>query len=96
MNTMKFIMLFTLLLPLYAFQGEPKLCMNCKYFKKFFLQENRFGKCALFPRETKGNDYLVDGKTNPQTDYYCSTARLSDSMCGVDGYFFVKRNTIIC
>lgn len=89
-------MLLSLLLPMYAFQGEPqKLCMNCKHFKKSFLQENRFGKCSLFPRETNGNDYLVDGTKSKMDYYYCSTARISEDMCGLDGYFFAKKNKII-
>ena len=90
---MKFILLFTLMLPLYAFQGEPlKICIHCKHFTKEFFNSNSFGKCKLFPRETNINIYLVDGKSNPSTDYhYCSTARMSDDMCGIDGYFFAKK-----
>jgi len=92
-NTMKLIIFFSLMLPIIAFQGEPqKLCIHCKHFTKEFFDSNSFGKCKLFPRETNSNVYLVDGKTNPGTDYsYCSTARMSDDMCGIDGYFFVKK-----
>jgi len=87
------MVLLTLILPLYAFQGEPqKISKNCKYFTKDFFTSNTFGKCKLFPRETDGNYYLVDGKTKPGTDYYyCSTARESDDMCGKEGFFFQKK-----
>jgi len=86
-------MLFSLILPLYAFQGEPlKICKNCKHFTKEFFNSNTFGKCKLFPIETDSNSYLVDGKTKPGTDYYyCSTARGSDDMCGQEGFFFQKK-----
>ena len=87
------MILFSLLLPLYAFQGEPqKICIHCKHFKKDFFTSNTYGKCKLFPRETNSNYYLVDGKSNPVKDYhYCSTARISDDMCGIEGYFFEKK-----
>ena len=87
---MKIIIILTLLLPLYAFQGEPqKLCIHCKHFTKDFFTSNPFGKCKSFPRETNSNFYLVDGKYNTRKDYdYCSTARMSDDMCGIEGFFF--------
>jgi hypothetical protein len=90
---MKLILMLSLLLPLYAFQGEPqKLCIHCKHFTKDFFNSNTFGKCKSFPKETDSNYYLVDGKPNPQIDlYYCSTARMSDDMCGTEGYFFEKK-----
>jgi hypothetical protein len=78
---------------MFAFQGEPqKLCIHCKHYTKDFLQEKRFGKCKLFPREIKNINYLVDGsKPDPQKNHYCSTARDSDDMCGIEGFFFEKK-----
>jgi len=93
-NIMKRIMIFFyLMLPIIAFQGEPqKLCINCKHFTKEFFNTNKYGKCKSFTKVTDSNVYLVDGKSNPHTDYfYCSTARDSDDMCGIEGYFFEKK-----
>ena len=87
---MKFIMLFSLILPIFYLNGE-KICINCKHFAKEFFNSNTFGKCKLFPREIINFDYLVDGSNNPQVEYYCSTARMSDDMCGVKGRFFEKK-----
>jgi hypothetical protein len=87
---MKWILLFSLFLLVESF--EPVICINCKHFTKEFFNSNTFGKCKLFPKETDSNYYLVDGKSNPQTDnYYCSTARMSDDMCGVTGKLFEKK-----
>ena len=89
-NTMKWILLCCSFLSILAF--EPVLCINCKHFTKDFFTSNTFGKCKLFPREKNSNYYLVDGKSTPETDnYYCSTARTSDDMCGTKGLFFVKK-----
>lgn len=86
-----FVIFCSLALPVFALKGE-NICINCKHFTKDFFNSNRFGKCKLFPRETNSNIYLVDGKSNPQTDnYYCSTARMSDDMCGIKGRLFEKK-----
>jgi hypothetical protein len=88
---MKWILLFSLFVPIFSF--EPKLCIHCKHFTKDFFNSNAFGKCKLFPKETNINYYLVDGKSNSETDnYYCSTARISDDMCGTKGIFFEKKS----
>ena len=89
---MKIILVFvSLLLPLFALKVEPKLCINCKHFSKTVFDQNKFGKCKLFLRETNRNDYLVDG-SKPEFEYfYCSTARSSDDMCGTDGLLFDKK-----
>jgi hypothetical protein len=93
---MKFIVLLlsTLLLPIFSFEPiKPRLCINCKHFKKTLFDDNKYGKCDLFPREIKNVDYLVDGSSNkPRMDYYyCSTARDSKDLCGRKGLFFVKK-----
>ena len=90
---MNIIILFCYLLPIFALKGEPKLCINCKSFKKDFFSDNQFGKCSLFQKESYSINYLVDGKrTIPKNEYYyCSTARGSDDMCGKDGLLFEKK-----
>jgi len=89
-------MFLCFILPVFSFEGDKqKLCMNCKYFKKNFLSDNKFGKCSLFPREETTTYYLVDGSPNrPEDYYYCSTAREYDSMCGKTGTLFIKKNGI--
>ena len=65
---------------------EPKLCKNCKFFKKDFFTSNKFVKCTLFNRE-EIKYFLVDGipEKNLYNYHYCSTARNFDHMCGVEG-----------
>ena len=90
MYTMKFFILIICLFTVDSF--EPVICINCKHFTKDFFNSNTYGKCKMFPRETNSNYYLVDGKSNPQIDYfYCSTSRYSEDMCGKKGQFFVKK-----
>lgn len=74
--------------------NSPKLCINCKFYKKDFFSGSEFGKCALFPTEKPADKYLVNGKINdPPMDYtYCSTARKNDRMCGVEGKYFVRND----
>jgi hypothetical protein len=90
---MKCILLFCSILSIFAFDPNPKLCINCKHFKKNFWMEKKFGKCTLFPRENNSKNHLVDGKHDIQIDdyFYCSTARSFDSMCGETGIFFENK-----
>ena len=86
---MKFI-LFMLLQQSLGFQERPlageKFCKNCKFFKKDFFTETKFGRCSNFPLQQTDN-YLVDGykDKSPMHYYYCSTARSFDHMCGPEG-----------
>ena len=68
---------------------NPVLCVNCKFFKKGFNTESRFGKCTMFP-EQSNDSMLVDGiSVLKKQDYkYCITARDFDSMCGKEGKFY--------
>ena len=74
-------------------QDEIKICKDCKFFKKDFFTETRFGHCSLFPNEPINNYYLVDGfkDTSPTSYHYCSTARFSDIMCGPEGKYFESK-----
>ena len=67
-----------------------KICKDCKFFKKDFHTETRFGHCSKFPNEPINNYYLVDGfkDTSPTSYNYCATARSSDRMCGPEGKYF--------
>ncbi len=74
--------------------NSPKLCINCKFYKKDFFSGSEFGKCALFPTEKPVDKYLVNGKIKDRPmDYtYCSTARRNEKMCGLGGKYFVKKD----
>lgn len=74
--------------------GE-KICKNCKFFKKDFITDTKFGHCSHFPNEPINNYYLVDGyKDNSPTSYhYCATARSSDRMCGPEGKYYERRDS---
>jgi len=69
---------------------EIKICKDCKFFKKDFYSETRFGHCSHFPNEPINNYYLVDGfkDTSPTSYHYCATARSSERMCGQEGKYF--------
>jgi len=69
--------------------GE-KFCKNCKFFKKNFFTETKYGHCSLFPNQPIDNNYLVDGykDESPISYYYCSVARSTDRMCGPEGKYY--------
>jgi hypothetical protein len=76
---------------------QKKLCINCKYFipdKNWFSSTQEFAKCAKFMKKNYDVNHLISGKVLVQHDeyYYCSTARESDSMCGITGNNYVKNN----
>lgn len=73
-------------------QGE-KICKNCKFFKKDFITDTKFGHCSRFPTEPINNYYLVDGykDTSPTSYHYCATARSSERMCGPEGKYFESK-----
>ena len=72
---------------------RPKLCVNCKHFTNNFFDNNKFGKCLLFPRDNPNDYYLVNGNkhSNHADYYYCSTARKCEDMCGKEGKLYEKK-----
>ena len=64
-------------------------CVQCKFFKKDFLSDPKFGKCTLFSKPIE-NYFLVTGIETPKKiDYdYCTVARTFDSMCGEEGKYY--------
>jgi hypothetical protein len=56
-----------------------------------YCVDTKYGKCSLFPTKERGYKFLVDGKEDPTEYYYCSTARSSDDMCGVEGKKYVRK-----
>ena len=98
MYLMKYILPFMLLTEIVSLNPpiKPNLCVNCKFFTKDFFTMNKFGKCALFPKEDQEDDnryFLVDGtKTNNKQEYnFCSIARKYERMCGQEGKFYEEK-----
>jgi len=89
-----FMILYAIILSqLSASQITPKLCIDCKFYKKEFFTFSEFGKCSLFPRENYNDDFLVNGNKNKNNKieyHYCSTSRQFDHMCGKEGKFYEK------
>jgi hypothetical protein len=73
-------------------QSGEKFCKDCKFFKKDFFTETKFGHCSHFPFQQTDN-YLVDGfkDESPISYYFCSTARSSDRMCGPEGKYYESK-----
>jgi hypothetical protein len=91
MNTMNFVVVFHFIL--YCLYLEPKLCVNCKFFKKELFQDDKFGKCSLFPKVNEVDYFLVNGvKQLKKIDYqYCSVIRSYDPTCGKEGKLFERK-----
>jgi hypothetical protein len=96
---MKYILLiigYNILSIFSAYEIKPKLCIDCKFFRKGFFTNNKYGKCSLFPIEEENNNryLLVDGnKMNNKPEYhYCAVARKFKSMCGPEGTLYVKKS----
>jgi hypothetical protein len=71
---------------------KPKLCYNCKYFVSDGDAEE-FAKCSLFQTVHNDNSFLVTGIENNPTFHntYCSTARNSKHLCGIEGIAHKRR-----
>ena len=72
---------------------EIKICKDCKFFKKDFSTDTKFGHCSNFPIQETNNYFLVDGfkDTSPTSYHYCATARSSERMCGQEGKYFESK-----
>jgi hypothetical protein len=94
--------IFLCIIPL-SLSIEIKACVNCKHV--IIDQNIYYSKCFLFPKVTKENEFEKKKKmlelavtgigeipdVQPNTFYYCSTAREIDNMCGLIGSKFHKR-----
>ena len=89
---MKYIIIFFyfIILPIFSLKEiKTKFCINCKYFVKD-NDNNKFGKCSLFPSQQGKIDFLVND-INKGEYKFCSTARLFDSLCGEEGKMYKKK-----
>ena len=95
---MKYILLITIyynILSIFsAYEIKPKLCIDCKFFRKsIFSNDNKYGKCSFFTeRKDDDNHFLVTGIKNKEEFYYfCSTSRNFEHMCGKEGKHYEKK-----
>ena len=84
--------IISFIIPFSVHLTKPKLCIDCKYFKKDFFIDNKFGTCSFFPKKKEDEYFLVDGITTKQY-MYCNVARKIDDMCGEEGKFYEKKVT---
>ena len=94
MNNIFLIICSIILSPFLANKITPKLCINCKFFTKEFFNDNKFGKCLLFPTKYEDDYFLVNGINNNDNklEYnYCAISRINKSMCGEEGKFYEKK-----
>ena len=92
------ITIFSIFVSLFsAYTIKPKLCIDCKFFRKDIL-DNKFGKCVLFPKRNEvynDNDYFLVTRIqtkNKNIEYhFCSTSRHVDNMCGKEGKFYEQK-----
>lgn len=62
-----------------------KLCINCRYFHREFMDSDRFGKCELGPSPVTG-----------APDVFCSIERRNGELgCGPSGDKFKQKRTML-
>ena len=93
---MNIILLFTLFVSCYS----TKFCHQCKHFRRspgLLYFNTAFAHCSMYSKVDENNDYLVTGNINNIKDdyYFCSTARSIESMCGVVGKKFEKKDSFL-
>lgn len=86
------IILFSIILPIISVrQSKPKLCINCKHFVPDTITNiGIFSKCSLFPNKVGKINLLVNG-INTYENFYCTTTRDTDNMCGEEGKYYKKK-----
>jgi hypothetical protein len=85
------IIIFSLIIPVFSLtEIQPKLCVNCKFFKNDFISGNEYGKCYFFPKREMDID-LVTGIKKDAKYQFCSIARDYDDMCGKEGKKYINK-----
>jgi hypothetical protein len=86
------LIFYSIILPILSLeQIKPKLCINCKYFIPDTTHTGTFSKCSFFPHKGGKINFLVNGINNKYDNYYCSTARSTNDMCGEEGKHYKKK-----
>ena len=78
--------------------AQDKFCINCRHAQTNFFSSATFSTCKLFPLKVNNEaEYLVTGKPQKSNsiNYYCSTARKFDQMCGPDGKYYDKQSNYL-
>ena len=85
---MRYVLVFHYILSVISM--NPKLCINCKFFKNDLFQDNKYGKCMKFPKVNDIDYFLVSGvKPAKKIDYnFCSIVRMYNPECGPDAKLF--------
>ena len=85
---MKFVLAFHFIFSVLSL--EPKLCINCKFFKNDLFMDDKFGKCLKSPKVNDIDYFLVSGvKPSTKKEYhFCSIVRMYNPECGPDGKLF--------
>ena len=88
---MKFVLVFHFIFSVLSL--EPRLCVNCKFFKNDLFQEDKLGKCLKSPIVNDIDYFLVNGmKRSEKIDYvYCSIVRKYNPNCGPEGKLFEQK-----
>ena len=82
--------LFTSLYLVHAM--NPIRCVDCRFFKKGFLQDPKFGKCTFFPKDVDDGYGFVTGKSDARVENeFCAVARQFDTLCGNNARYYQKR-----
>ena len=69
---------------------NPKLCVNCKYFKSSGNADKKFGYCTRLPEQSGLNYQLVDDTADVQY-IRCVVARSQCYLCGEEAKYFVRK-----
>jgi hypothetical protein len=72
--------------------SSNNFCKNCRFYIQNF-KDPQYSKCYRFPKIYDDYNYLVTGKESDENTefYYCSTARMSDILCGEKGNKYEKK-----
>jgi len=72
---------------------SQKICVNCRFYLKNNNPNNpQLGKCSYFTKKNDNSIFLVTGEYDKNVEYYyCSTARMSEDMCGEQGIKYEEK-----
>jgi hypothetical protein len=87
-----FIIIYSILTAYSVTSIKPKLCIDCKFYKRNFLN-SKYSKCTALKRVVFDNSFLINGiKIKSVLDYeYCSIARTYNNLCGEDPKLYEKK-----
>jgi hypothetical protein len=77
----------------FSYIAAPKFCVNCVHFTTDKNLGDAYGTCNLFPVKEQDTNFLITGehKINPVENYFCSSARTFNWLCGERGRLFFPK-----